>query len=126
MSSVEPAGPTCDEAAVRPIALADAADYWNRLLSIAGAARGAPPERARAAADSASADRRLTPEEIRDLYEERAAIREFDGGQTREEAEAGALAEMSEPDCVGCHRPLPPGHKSVVCDACRNGPRGNG
>ena len=35
----------------------------------------------------------LTPDERED-YEERAAIREFDGGFTREEAEALALQEI--------------------------------
>jgi len=33
------------------------------------------------------------PEPWRELYEERAAIREFDGGQAREHAEAEALRE---------------------------------
>jgi hypothetical protein len=35
------------------------------------------------------------PESIRDLLEERAAIREYDGGQTRAEAEAGALGDIA-------------------------------
>ncbi|WP_272007826.1 hypothetical protein [Roseovarius sp. ZX-A-9] len=36
----------------------------------------------------------MTPEELaRDYCEERAAIREYDGGQDRAEAEAAALAE---------------------------------
>lgn len=36
----------------------------------------------------------MTPEEsTRDYFEERAAIREYDGGQDRAEAEAAALAE---------------------------------
>lgn len=35
------------------------------------------------------------PELIRDLLEERAAIREYDGGQSRAEAEAGALNDVS-------------------------------
>ena len=36
----------------------------------------------------------MTPEELaRDLYEERAAIREYDGGQDRAEAEAAAWQE---------------------------------
>ncbi len=34
------------------------------------------------------------PEPWRELYEERAAIREFDGGQAREHAEAEALREI--------------------------------
>lgn len=34
------------------------------------------------------------PESWRELYEERAAIREFDGGQAREHAEAEALREI--------------------------------
>lgn len=33
---------------------------------------------------------------ILDHLEERAAIREFDGGQTREEAEAGALVDIAK------------------------------
>ncbi len=33
------------------------------------------------------------PEEWREMYEERAAIREYDGGQAREHAEAEALCE---------------------------------
>lgn len=36
------------------------------------------------------------PEDWREVYEERAAIREFDGGQTREHAEAEALREAVE------------------------------
>lgn len=36
----------------------------------------------------------MKPEELaRDYYEERAAIREYDGGQNRAEAEAAALVE---------------------------------
>jgi len=39
-------------------------------------------------------DPEMTPEELaRDLYEERAAIREYDGGQDRAEAEAAAWQE---------------------------------
>ncbi len=34
------------------------------------------------------------PERWRELYEERAAIREYDGGQTREYAEAEAMKEI--------------------------------
>lgn len=34
------------------------------------------------------------PERWRELYEERAAIREYDGGQTREHAEAEAMKEI--------------------------------
>ncbi len=34
------------------------------------------------------------PEPWRELYEERAAIRQFEGGQAREHAEAGALKEI--------------------------------
>ncbi len=34
------------------------------------------------------------PESWRELYEERAAIREYDGGQAREHAEAEALREI--------------------------------
>ncbi|MCC7291376.1 MAG: hypothetical protein IT449_04845 [Phycisphaerales bacterium] len=36
------------------------------------------------------------PEPWRELYEERAAIREYDGGQAREHAEAAALSEILE------------------------------
>ncbi len=36
------------------------------------------------------------PEPWRELYEERAAIREYDGGQAREHAEAEALREVVE------------------------------
>lgn len=43
-------------------------------------------------ADAAPPD--MTPEALAlDIYEERAAIREFDGGQSRPEAEAAAWAE---------------------------------
>jgi hypothetical protein len=35
-------------------------------------------------------------EAMRELLEERAAIREFDGNQSREEAESGAVAEYLE------------------------------
>ncbi|MBI5289567.1 MAG: hypothetical protein HY873_11410 [Chloroflexi bacterium] len=34
------------------------------------------------------------PQAWRERYEERAAIREFEGGQAREHAEAGALKEI--------------------------------
>lgn len=34
------------------------------------------------------------PRSARELYEERAAIRQFDGGQTRAQAEAGARADV--------------------------------
>ena len=41
-----------------------------------------------------ASDPEMTPEELaRDLYEERAAIREYDGGQDRAEAEAAAWQE---------------------------------
>ena len=41
-----------------------------------------------------ASDPEMTPEELaRDLYEERAAIREYDGGQDRAEAEATAWQE---------------------------------
>ena len=36
----------------------------------------------------------MTREDLEELYEERAGIREFDGQQTRPEAEALARAEM--------------------------------
>ena len=40
----------------------------------------------------------ITPDDLtgswRELYEERAAIREYDGGQAREHAEAEALCEI--------------------------------
>jgi hypothetical protein len=37
----------------------------------------------------------LTADDLADLFEERAAIREYDGGQSREEAERGAAAELN-------------------------------
>jgi hypothetical protein len=40
-----------------------------------------------------------TADELQDAFEERAAIREFDGGETRDEAEAGATKDLlSSPD----------------------------
>lgn len=52
----------------------------NSVNSGGQKANAAPPE--------------MTPEELaRDLYEERAAIREYDGGQDRAEAEAAAWQE---------------------------------
>lgn len=36
----------------------------------------------------------MTPEEERDLFEERSAIREYVGGQSRKEAEAGARQDV--------------------------------
>jgi hypothetical protein len=45
----------------------------------------------------------LDRELILDLFEERAAIREFCGGQTRAEAEAGALADVAK--STGIHPP---------------------
>lgn len=45
-------------------------------------------------ADVATPRREITPDDLaRDLYEERAAIREFDGGQDRPEAERIAWIE---------------------------------
>ena len=45
-----------------------------------------------------AADTQMTPEELaRDLYEERAAIREYDGGQSRAEAERAAGIEAPRP-----------------------------
>lgn len=40
------------------------------------------------------AQRPISREDFDSLYEERAAIREYEGGQTREEAEAAALREL--------------------------------
>ena len=38
--------------------------------------------------------REMTPDDLaREIFEERAAIREYDGGQDRDEAECAALAE---------------------------------
>lgn len=55
--------------------------------------------------------RRLNAAE-RELYEERAAIREYDGRQTRAQAEQGALADVlhirrrvAPHDCSICRRP---------------------
>lgn len=43
---------------------------------------------------NSDARKAMTPEELaRDLYEERAAIRQFDGGQDREAAERAAWSE---------------------------------
>ena len=43
--------------------------------------------------------RRPTADELQDAFEERAAIREYDGGETREEAEAGATKDLlANPD----------------------------
>lgn len=39
---------------------------------------------------------KITKAEARELFEERAAIREFEGGQTRPEAERAALTEVAE------------------------------
>jgi len=45
------------------------------------------------------------PESWREWFEERAAIREYDGGQTREHAEAEALREtMNAMQAAGDHR----------------------
>lgn len=33
---------------------------------------------------------------LRELFDERAAIRQYDGGQTREQAERGAVGDVSE------------------------------
>jgi hypothetical protein len=38
----------------------------------------------------------LEPESVREAYEERAAIMEFDGGLSRDEAERGAWALVSK------------------------------
>ena len=47
----------------------------------------------------------LSPEELAlDHFEERAAIREFSGGQDRAEAEAAALVEASEASGIAVER----------------------
>lgn len=53
------------------------------------------PERARHDDRGSRIDRpEPLSESWRELYEERAAIREYDGGQTRERAEASAFREI--------------------------------
>lgn len=48
-------------------------------------------------ADVATRPREITPEELaRDIFEERAAIREYLGGQSRAQAEAAALEEAAK------------------------------
>ena len=42
--------------------------------------------------------------ERREMWEERAAIMEFDGGLPREEAERLAFATVSEQDATSCER----------------------
>ena len=50
------------------------------------------------------------PDDLRDAYEERAAIMEYDGGLPRERAEAAALAETIPWIGAECARPTrPPG-----------------
>lgn len=46
------------------------------------------------------ADVATPPNLILDLHKERAAIHEFDGGQSRAEAEAAAVADMAR--SIGC------------------------
>ena len=67
----------------------------------------------------------------RDLYEERCAIREFDGGHSRAEAECLAWSEMENrwhiehgervpPDiCAGCRRPIGSAAALDLIDGCR-------
>lgn len=76
------------------------------VAHVAHVARGEPPEPATAPASSggrvahvAAVARPHAPEpdwqELREAFEERAAIREYDGGQSREDAEAGALLDVA-------------------------------
>jgi hypothetical protein len=46
--------------------------------------------------DSTSPSRLLVPESVREAYEERAAIMEFDGSLSRDEAEREAWALVSK------------------------------
>ena len=50
-----------------------------------------------------ASERGLSPDglsaDLRERYEERAAIREFDGRQSRDVAEAGAMAEILNRNC---------------------------
>lgn len=65
---------------------------------VAEVASVATPQRSKSALRVAKVAGVATPSDlelIRDLLEERAAIREFDGGQTQAEAEAGALDDVS-------------------------------
>lgn len=43
----------------------------------------------------------MTPEDRKDLFEERAAIREYDGGYTRDEAERLASDDVAQIEAEG-------------------------
>lgn len=74
---------------------------------------------------------KLQVEDWRDLYEERASIREFDGHYIRAEAERLAWAELQNrwhmergervpPDlCAGCRRPIGDAAALDLIDRCR-------
>ncbi len=73
----------------------DAAAFLGELLE-PGAELGqaATAEPLHLASETANIRPHDLPEQWRELYEERAAIREADGGQAREHAEAEALREI--------------------------------
>lgn len=66
----------------------------------------------RAACEALARDLGVDAAELVELWNERAAIREYDGGQPRDEAEAAALDDVRE---IAAHR--------VLADSTRRGPR---
>ncbi len=69
-------------------------DTRAALAEIAGSPPAEPAPRVAEVAKVAAPLPEMTPEELaRDIFEERAAIREFDGLQDRPEAEAAAWPE---------------------------------
>ena len=45
----------------------------------------------------------IDPDNIREFYEERAGVREFDGGMTREQAEQHAFNDTMAYFCIANH-----------------------
>lgn len=59
-------------------------------------------------------------ERWRDLFEERAAVREFDGGMTRAVAETAALLDLAQ--IWQCENPLPPNDGRACAHCGKPGP----
>lgn len=106
--------------AAQPIAgpMADEASLVPQIVPATSATAATRLQRRSIGADVAAA-LRSDAENLdlwRDLYEERAAIREFDGGFTRREAERRALEDVV-PHWLAKH-PLPATSRAVGCAQC--------
>ena len=72
------------------------------------------------AADQFSSPSSVEAQRWRDVFEERAAIREYDGGLSREDAEAGALDDLVTR--WRCEHPLPASDAAACAHCGKRGP----